>query len=207
MKISYYEVKKLPVIVIDNFYGDDSCQQIWQELCFLNNNPDKFKTPENTGSAYDTVDGKKVMLKDNLALGLDIVYLDRRVSSILTENRKIFSEAMLLELEHLHYFFKFVRHANKDATLVNYYEDEHYYLPHRDDSTITTLTFFYQTPKSFTGGDLIIENELRIECLYNRFVIFPSILLHEVKAVSMPYELKGKNFGRYSITQLMSINV
>ena len=68
MKISYYEVKKLPVIVIDNFYGDDSCQQIWQELCFLNNNPDKFKTPENTGSAYDTVDGKKVMLKDNLAL-------------------------------------------------------------------------------------------------------------------------------------------
>jgi hypothetical protein len=207
MKTFYHEVKKLPVAIIDDFYSNDSCQEIWQELCFLNNNPNKFRPPENTGSAYSTVKGEKVMLKDNLALGLDIVYLDRRASSILTENRKTFSTEVLSELEKLHYFFKFVRHANKDATIVNYYEDEQYYLPHTDDSTVTTLTFFYQKPKSFSGGDLVIENELKIECVYNRFVIFPSILLHEVKPISIDQEFKRKNFGRYSITQLMSINV
>jgi hypothetical protein len=207
MNYLYYEIKKLPVVIIDNYYSNQACQKIWQELCFLNNDPNKFKTPKDTGSAYTIADGEKVMLKDNLALGLDIVYLNRQVSSILTENRKIFSEEVMLKLEELHHFFKYVRLANKDSTLVNYYENSHYYKPHLDESTVTTLSFFYQQPRLFTGGDLIIENELKIECQYNRFVVFPSILMHEVESVSLSPDLAGENFGRYSITQLMATNV
>lgn len=207
MKITYYEIKKMPVVIIDEYYSNNACAKIWQELCFLNNDSTKFKPPSNTGGAYNTVNGEKVYLKDNLALGLDVVYLDRSVSSILIENRQLFSEKILNELENFHTFFKFARYANKDSTLVNYYENSHYYKPHLDEATITTLSFFYQDPKSFSGGDLIIENELKIECLYNRFVIFPSILFHEVETTSVPPNLIGKNFGRYSITQLMSINV
>lgn len=207
MKTTYYEVKKLPVLIIDDYYSADACDKIWQELCFLNNSSDKFKTPESTGSAYEMVQGEKVLLKNNLALGLDTVYLDRRVSSILTENRKTFSLEMMDFCEKYHYFFKYLRFANKDSTLVNYYENSHYYKSHRDDATVTTLSFFYQNPKSFSGGNLIIEGELEIECAYNRFIIFPSILLHEVQKISIDEELVGKNFGRYSITQLMSINV
>jgi Rps23 Pro-64 3,4-dihydroxylase Tpa1-like proline 4-hydroxylase len=207
MIFSYYEVKKLPVVVIDNYYSSMACSKIWQELCFLNNDPKKFKPPGQTGSASEIINGERVNLKDNLALGLDLVYLDRSISSILTENRQLFSQEVVSELEKFHYFFKFVRYANKDSTLVNYYENSHYYRSHMDESTITTLSFFYQNPKSFSGGNLIIEKELTIECLYNRFIIFPSILLHEVEMTSVPPELVGKNFGRYSITQLMSINV
>lgn len=207
MKTTYHEVKKLPVLIIDDYYSKDACERMWQELCFLNNSPNKFKTPDSTGSAYSMVEGEKVLLKDNLALGLDTVYLDRSVSSILNENRKTFTPEMMDVFDKYHYFFKYLRYANKDATLVNYYENSHYYKPHRDDATVTTLSFFYQQPKAFTGGNLIIENELEIECAYNRFVVFPSMLLHEVQKISIDTELVGKNFGRYSITQLMSINV
>ena len=207
MKTTYYEIKKLPVLIIDDYYSDDARDKIWQELCFLNNSAEKFKTPESTGSAFELVDGEKVLLKTNLALMLDTVYLDRRVSSILTENRKTFTLEMMDFLEKYHYFFKYLRFANKDATILNYYENSHYYKSHRDDATITTLSFFYQQPKSFIGGNLIIENELEIECLHNRFVIFPSILLHEVQEIKINENLVGENFGRYSITQLMSINV
>lgn len=207
MIFSYKEVKKLPVIIIDNYYSQTACDRIWQELCFLNNDSTKFKGPTQTGSAFNTIDGEKIYLKNNLALGLDVVYLDRSVSSILTENRKLFSTEIIDELEKFHYFFKFVRHANKDSTLVNYYEDSHYYDPHMDDSTITTLSWFYKKPKSFEGGQLVIEGELSIDCVYNRFVIFPSILSHAVTPIKVDTALQNQNFGRYSITQLMSINV
>lgn len=207
MKTTYYEIKKLPVLIIDDYYSEDACNRIWQELCFLNNSPDKFLKPSNTGSAFDVVNGEKVLLKDNLALGLDTVYLDRRISSILTENRKTFTSEMMDFFDKYHYFFKYLRFANKDATLVNYYENSHYYKAHRDDATITTLSFFFKQPKAFTGGNLIIDGELEIECAYNRFVIFPSMLLHEVQEIKLDNELVGKNYGRFSITQLMSINV
>ena len=207
MKVSYYEVKQLPVIIIDDYYDKSACDKIWQELCFLNNDDGKFKGPAETGSATTTVDGKQILLKDNRAIGLDIVYLDRSMSSILKENRKVFSKEMLELLESHHTFFRYVHHANKDSTLVNYYENAHYYKSHMDDSTVTSLSFFYQQPRSFAGGELIIENELKIDCIYNRFVIFPSMLKHSVEEISMQDSLIGKNYGRYSITQLMSINI
>ena len=52
-----------------------------------------------------------------------------------------------------------------------------------------------------------MEKELKIECLYNRFVIFPSILVHEVEPVSMTHEQVEKNSGRYSITQFISVKL
>lgn len=207
MKFGYYETQKMPVTVVDDFFDKPSIDRIWQELIFLNNSPKKLKLPENTGGAYDMVDGEKIYLKDNLAIGLDAVYFDRSMSSILEENRKVWSEEVLIKLESLHCFYRFIRYSNKDSTLVNYYEKSHYYKPHMDEATVTCITFFYQQPKKFSGGDLIIDKHIKVECIPNRMVIFPSILHHEVEETTVSEEFLGKNFGRYSITQLMSINV
>ncbi len=208
MKIVYNEVKKLPVVYIDNFYDDDACEQIWQELCYFNCELDKFKSATYTNSAFEVVDGEKISLKDNSGLFLDDLYAqdDRNNSAILKSNRKVFSEQVMSNLVELHYFFNYIKCSTVDITLLNYYEESQYYLPHRDAATVTALSFFYQNPKSFSGGCLIIDNELRIECTYNRFVVFPSILLHEVTPVSMASEMRDKNFGRYSITQFIHNN-
>lgn len=192
-------------MVVDQFYDDESCEQIWQELCFINNDPAKFKPPAQTGSAYDLMDnGEKVYLKQNRAVSLDTTYLDRNMSSILTKNRKTFSAELADELTKYHLLFRYLKHGNRDGTLVSYYENEDYYLPHTDDATMTAVTWFYKKPKAFTGGEIVFENELKIDCVYNRTVFFPSILKHSVLPISMDKNLVGKNYGRYTITQLLS---
>jgi len=210
MIYSYYEVNKLPVVVIDKFYNTTAEKKIMQELLFLTNDERKLKDPENSGSAWDpddSIPGGKKYLKKNKAHSLDAIYLDRSVSNILTENRKLFSEEVVNELINFHTFFRYVKYVNTDATLVSYYENLDYYLPHRDDATMTALTWFYQQPKSFSGGDLFLEESLEIECKHNRCVIFPSMTLHSVNEIIIEKEKIGQGFGRYAISQFMSYKI
>lgn len=50
----------------------------------------------------------------------------------------------------------------------------------------------------------MIEN-LKIDCIENRMVIFPSILDHEVLMVEMTEEDENQKNGRYCITQFIKI--
>ena len=210
MIFSYYEVNKLPVMVIDRFYDKSAEEKIMQELLFLNNDSKKLKDPENSGSAWDpdssSPSGKKY-LKSNKAHNLDSIYRDRNISNILTENRKLFSSEVVDELMQAHSIFRYVKYANSDATMVSYYEDHDYYLPHRDDATITAITWFYKSPKSFSGGELILEESLEIDCVSNRCVIFPSVTLHSVREILMDPTKKENNFGRFSISQFLSYQI
>lgn len=210
MIFSYHEVNNLPVMVIDKFYDKIAEEKIMQELLFLTNDERKLKDPPNSGSAWDPDDslpGGKRYLKSNKAHSLDSIYMDRDVSNILVENRKLFSEEITKELMKAHPIFRYVKYANQDATLVSYYEDQDYYLPHRDDATITALTWFYQSPKSFVGGDLLLEESLEVECKSNRCIIFPSITLHSVNKIEIDQNKKGMNYGRFAISQFLSYHI
>lgn len=202
MIFNHYIIKDLPVVVIDNYYDKDAEEKIWREIQFYSND-DKMLLPEHTGSAFTKDDGgNKVYKKQNKGLYLDDVYSNRNVSDILRENRKLWYPEFTEKLIEIHTFFRYLNICNSDSTLLSYYEDSDYYHPHHDDSLVTTCTWFYKQPKRFNGGDLIIENELRVACEYNRTVIFPSILIHEVEKVELSSEDKNKNFGRYTLTQL-----
>lgn len=207
MLFEFYEIQKLPVAVIDNYYSKIAYEKIWQEICFLNNHPDKFKNPDDTGSAFRTENNKVHLLKQNKAIAVDYVYKDRSMSDILTETRLIFTPEVVNTLSNHHKMFDYIKYANADGTLLNYYETSDYYEPHYDIATFTVLTFLYKEPKKFTGGDLVIENELTIECKSNRTAIFPSVLLHAVEPVDIGDNLTGGNYGRYSIAQMISVNV
>lgn len=208
MIFSYFEVKKQPIAVIDNIYQENEVAQIWQELCFLNNDPSKFYQPEDTGSAYTTSDtGEKEFLKKNKALSIDYTFRDRSASSILTLNRKLFTSEVTDEITKNNILFRYWRHANSDGSLVSYYENSDYYLPHHDNATMTALTWFYQKRKAFHGGDIVFENEFKVECKSNRCVIFPSILEHEVTQISMEEQNLNKNLGRYTISQFISFQI
>jgi len=207
MIFSYHEVNKLPIAVIDNLYNKSSADKIMQELMFLNNDPAKLKHPQDTGSAWvadqSFPDGKKY-LKNNTAISLDSIYADRSISNILSENRKLFSNEIIQELTSYHILFRYLKSINRDATLVSYYENGDFYLPHVDDCTLTAITWFYKSPKAFIGGDLVIENQLTIDCFSNRCVIFPSILMHSVNEIQIDQNYAGNNCGRFAISQFMS---
>lgn len=198
------EIKNLPVIVIDDFYSKKENDLIWQELCFLNTDLTNFSGPEKTGTARNE-EGE--ILKKTKGIFLDEVYNLRNFSNILKINRKIFDKDLCQSLIKEHTFFNYLKESNKDSTLIQYYENSDYYKSHWDKSLIMTISWFFSTPKSFTGGDLLFDDGTLIECKNNRFIIFPSILNHEVREISMAEKSLGKNLGRYSISQFISINI
>jgi hypothetical protein len=207
MIFTYHEIKKLPIVVIDQFYSADACDRIWHELCFLNNGLPKLNSPQDTGSAWEVENDKKIYLKQNKGIFLDEVYSNRKVSDILIETDKIFSKEVVEKLIEQHLFFKYIKDSTANKTLMSYYEDSDQYLPHGDVASVTAVSWFFKKPKAFVGGDLIIEHELTVDCFHNRMIVFPSILLHSVTPVKIEKEFSGRNFGRYAISKFISSNV
>ena len=208
MIFAYEEINKMPVVIIDEFYDEIASKKIMEELCFLNNDPRKLKPPEETGSAWipdnSYKDGRRY-LKSNKAVGLDSIYLDRTVSNILTENRKLFTNEVTGALVRLHPIFNYFNVINVDHTLVSYYEQSDNYESHHDHALLTAITWFYKTPKSFTGGNLILEDELKVDCISNRCVIFPSCMLHAVETINMKSDITENSSGRFAISQFLNI--
>jgi Rps23 Pro-64 3,4-dihydroxylase Tpa1-like proline 4-hydroxylase len=201
MIFQFHKVNDLPVVIIDDFYSDEELALIYEELYFLNNSLFKMYGPSETGSAEDDSGN---YLKNNIGISLDCAYADRGISNILVLNRKIFHPDFIRVLSDFHLFFRYLEESKNDKTKLHYFSNGSYYKKHTDSFVITAVSWFYVKPKKFLGGDLLID-ELKIECLENRMVIFPSILEHEVTLVKMDEDdLKQKN-GRYSITQFISM--
>jgi hypothetical protein len=207
MNYSSHSIKGLPLLVFNNFFSNDACEKIMQELLFLNNCPDKLKKPEKTGSATktDTETNEKTVLKKNKGVWLDHVYADRSFSDILRENRKVFSADIRKIAEESHAFFRYIEISKQDTTLMTYYDDLDYYDQHTDDATITVLSWFYKQPKMFLGGELVFEDGLTVNCEFNRLVMFPSILWHSVNPIILEENLKGNSNGRFALTQFIQI--
>jgi Rps23 Pro-64 3,4-dihydroxylase Tpa1-like proline 4-hydroxylase len=188
----------IPYLIIDNTYTKDEQVKIYKELDFLS---EKLLTPEQTGSAKKD-NGE---LKKNTGLFLDNVYVQRQVSDILTVNRKIFSKDVASELFKCHYAYNMFNMVNMDNTLVSYYDDNDSYFSHSDNSPITAVTWFFKSPKNFTGGDFIFTdfNE-RVELKNNRTVIFFGCYKHEVTEI----KIKDKSVpfsGRFTLSQFCNI--
>ena len=65
------------------------------------------------------------------------------------------------------------------------------------------ITWLYKEPKTFEGGEFVIEDELKIDCVRGRTLFMPGYSLHKVVPVSMPKDKKGKGLGRYTITKFV----
>jgi Rps23 Pro-64 3,4-dihydroxylase Tpa1-like proline 4-hydroxylase len=201
MIFKFNNVKNLPIAIIDDFYSCEELKLIYQELFFLNNELSKMYPPLITGSAQED---SGQYLKNNIGISLDCTYSDRNISNILTLNRKLFYPDFIKLLEQSHIFFRYLQESSSDKTKVHYFGNGSYYKNHRDGFVLTALSWFYKKPKKFLGGDLVIEN-LKIDCIENRMVIFPSILDHEVLMVEMTEEDENQKNGRYCITQFIKI--
>lgn len=191
----------LPVLFIRDFYSEMELSTIFHELIFLSS-IDRFKDPTDPdGPGTAIADG--VVLKSGKGMHLDVVYKDRSESNILKINRKLFSKDTTTLLESYHSFFRYVRRSNEDNTKLHYYTNGDYYKAHVDDSVVTAISFFNIEPKGYRGGDLVLEHRLKIPCLNNSLVVFPSIMWHEVTPIVM-HDF-STNMGRYSMTQFLEM--
>ena len=197
MKLQYYEHRGYPIVIIDDYYSNEAYENILKELNFLLPN---LLDPCVELASYDNQGNSN---KKNKSIFLDDVYKDRTVSSILTENRKLFSDEIRDMLLETNMFFRYWDILDSDSTLVSYYEHQDYYKPHMDHATVSALSWFYNDPKGFSGGDLIIENNFIVECVKNRIAIFPSILEHSVTEVLNA----KKGMGRFTISQFACVNL
>ena len=196
MNIGVIPVKKFQVVIVDDFYTQEEYDCILNECLFLCDKR-KLESPEKTGTAKTP---KGEILKSNHGLFLDHVYSNRNISDILFYNRKMFDKEFMEQLANIDIVYRYVQTSKLDITLLSYYENTHYYKPHYDTSKITVVSWFYIQPKSFLGGELIIENEWKIDCLANRTVIFPSMFYHEVSEIKMKEEDLNRKKGRFTIS-------
>lgn len=194
----FEKVSDLPVVYVQNFFSPDELNLIFLELEYLKT-IDRFKLPEDPdgpGTAYSNGSSLKV----GKGLHLDAVYQERNSSDILNVNRKLFSDTVTERLISLHPFFRYVKRSNKDSTKLHYFQNGDHYKSHIDDCVVTAVSWFYKNPKSFSGGDLVLENRVIFPCLNNSMIIFPSIAYHEVTEVVMS---DIPDMGRYSMSQFL----
>lgn len=190
-----------PHLIIEDTFDNHELQLIWQELDFLTYG-NKFEPPSKTSSALDD---RGNVLKSNGGIFLDDCYYKREISNILTVNRKLFQKNILNEFAKLTFGYQQVLYCNLDFTLISYYEDADYYLPHKDKSLFTLLTWFYKTPKGFRGGDLIFpEYDHQINIKNNMTLFFPSYIDHSVTKLEMIHTYpKYSGHGRYCMTEFL----
>jgi len=202
MEINLRLIKGLPIAVIHNYFNEQEYKQLTEFICNLNPytwHTDPIKTH---GAIKEEKNGKKIQLKKNYALCLDTLYTEegRKYCPVFSINRKLFSE-VTDKLTKLNSFFNYLSTCTADTTFLNYYENNNLYGFHRDTVTLTANYIFFKTPKSFTGGEFNIENELINKPKNNSMVIFPSFMQHKVETVSTPENKRGQCLGRFSMTQ------
>lgn len=183
-----------PLLVIDNFYDERELELIWEELNFYTQ-PGKLMNAKDYGGIEEYTNAKALLLDD-------IYEKNRKISNILTLNRKLFDSGVLNYFASLHPCCGIATETNYDITKVRYYHDREYYDPHKDKSYhFLGFSYFHKTPKKFTGGELFFpEYDFELECNNNSMIIFPGWVEHGVKEVRIDdYDYFG-GYGRYAIT-------
>lgn len=185
-------------ILIRDLYSKEELKLMWRETEFLF---EKLGDENATSAATDEAGSRK---KSGKGVFLDDVYKTRAVSDLLNISRKIFHcEEMNNEIEKMNsIFFEYYKKTNWDSTMLQYYEDGHYYKQHVDESIFTAIYTFYKEPKCFDGGDLYFEKyDYTLPIRNNQLILFPSIVSHGVTEVTM--KKPGYMNGRFSIANLI----
>lgn len=198
MSFSIEYIQGAPVAWSDDFYSKEEVDLMFRECDNLRKR--NFLSHDTNGA----IDENQAAIKNNKGVFLEQLYQRAYVlSDILTSLTKLHSEDFIKEMEGMHPYFRTLGSSKHSSTLLTYYDAKAYYGKHIDCSYITVLSWFYEEPKSFSGGDLVVENELTLECKMGRVVLMPGWLKHEVTSVEMPEVNKDKGLGRYSVSHFV----
>lgn len=191
MKIEYKEINRLPVLVIDEAMNKKQLPYVKRTLHSFNTK--ELLAPSETGTAWKLNGFEK---KSNHGIFLDLMFENRGMCPLFVAFDSFFNRNKDSFVEQ-HPLFDAI--SPQYGCLVSYYKNRDYYASHIDASRITALYWYNEEPKSFTGGDLILNDETTIEFKNNTMILFPGVLEHEVTPVLMDTKDDGAN-GRWCVS-------
>lgn len=192
--------------VLDNFYTKDEIDRIWQEIKYLDSNTYGWSYPNKTMNAVN--DTGDVLLQGARQFGLSAIFDDYQhipitiKSNIYTLGKKIVKWQNYLKNKHDVYLN--IENVDNHTTFINYFfKDDGVYKLHHDNSIYTMLSYFYEEPRNFTGGNFVVED--REYEIFNGFtIILPGWLKHGTTPVKMIDKSRAKS-GRYSVAHFFNI--
>ena len=195
-----------PHLIIDNFYNEKELELIWEELNFYTK-PGKLFEAEDYGGVVGYTDSKAILLDSlyrNNSNNNGINW--RKLSNILTVNRKLFDSGVLNTFADIHDCCSLANHSNSDTTKVRYYHNGDKYDPHTDKGfQFLGFSYFYKEPKKFEGGELYFPKyNYEVPCDNNSMIIFPGWVEHGVREVSIEESDYFDGWGRYAITSFFT---
>lgn len=191
MEIQYQEINKLPVLVIKDAMDEIQISYVQRTLRSFNTN--ELLAPSETGTAWKLNGFEK---KSNHGVFLDLMFENRGMCPLFAAFDGFYSK----NLENFVGYHPLFEAITPDyGCLLSYYKNRDYYDTHIDRNQITSLYWYNEEPRSFEGGDLVLNEETTIEFERNTMVIFPGILKHEVTPVLMNTEDDGTN-GRWCVS-------
>ncbi len=187
-----------PFLIIEDLYTEDELTLIWQELDYYQSN--SYILNANTNPSLSE-DGKARTKKQGNFV--DNVFQKREYSNILCLSRKLFQPGLIVNSDHIKEW-KYLR-PDIDHSLLSYYDDGAYYLPHHDNTVVSIISWLWKEPKRFEGGDFVFEDyKLTINCKHNSAVAFPGTTLHGVTPITMEDQYKDEGLGRYSLSHFLN---
>jgi hypothetical protein len=207
MEIKHITTDKFSFLTFENVFDEKELSYIWKEAIFLCDNS-KLENANTTGSAEKKEGDDIVYKKKNRGIFLNECY-NFNFSNYL----KIYTKFLpLIKKEkenfiHKDYNIKLFFATSKDYTLLSYYENGDYYLPHEDRSCYTYIFWLFEEPKKFKGGNLIFNDiNYEIDIKNNMSVLFPSWAKHSVSEIIMEKEdevCSGK--GRFAFSTFFTM--
>ena len=191
--------KCFPFLFVDDWYNSEEEELVWKELDFYTNTYSFFRSEDDTGSASFEDGTSKAK---SFRIYVDGLYtpLGRERSAIIRAMPKVFSDEVKEAIRKTTPVHRNFLTTNRDATVVNYYEDGEDYKPHFDTSIMTVIIWFHKSPKAYDGGDFVFtDSGIKVESNHNRLVMFPCFYEHEAKPVILKDVPKLSGLGRYSI--------
>ena len=187
--------KPFPHLIIENFYNKEELELVWEEFKFLTK-PNKLLEAKDYGGVVTHTNSHALILDEVYSKGY------RKLSNILTVNRKLFTSDILDLFAEIEDCCSIAKDCNYDVTKVRYYHDGEYYKPHTDKAMpFLAFSYFHKQPKRFTGGELTFPKyDYSFDCDNNSLIIFPGWVEHGVNEVSIQNSDYYDGYGRYAIT-------
>lgn len=203
-----YVADGIDAVVIDNFYTEDQIKEIMIEL--------KWLTKPSILVGEDRLQAARLngeLLTSKKGIFLEDVFEDWKHSALISHGMKQTKDKQFIEgLYKYSTMFKSLVGCNSRSHLLSYYENSNYYKPHTDGFFFTILNYFYNEPKQFEGGEVVLhscnsDKFATVEVLHNRAIVIASQTVHEVKQIKSSLNNSFSGNGRYCNAIFLSYNI